>query len=169
MDHADLVDVLLREPEVTVRERRDVPGLGVRRGNGVFGDRALRGDPSDLIPDALREPEVAVSADRDPVRLAVLPLERELRDRPARRDAADRPRFDSVNQRFPSGPGTIVYGRLSACGSGNSVTSARAPGARSNARPATTSVEAIHGLSTVLPSWLCDESIALRREFLVRR
>ena len=79
------------------------------------------------------------------------------------------PRLDSVNQRFPSGPGTIVYGRLSACGSGNSVTSARAPGARSNARPATTSVEAIHGLSTALPSWLRDESTARRLGFLVRR
>ena len=32
------------------------------------------------------------------------------------------PRSDSVNQRFPSGPATIVYGRLSGCSSGNSMT-----------------------------------------------
>ena len=44
---------------------------------------------------------------------------------------------DSVNQRFPSGPVTIEYGRLSACGRGNSVTDAR--GAPANALGATTS------------------------------
>jgi hypothetical protein len=96
MDHGDLVDVLLREPEVAVRADRDPEGpLSCHSsGNSV------------IVPLGVMRPIV--------------------------------PRFDSVNQRFPSGPGTIVYERLSACGSGNSVTSARAPGAGSNARPATT-------------------------------
>ena len=70
------------------------------------------------------------------------------------------PRDDSVNQRFPSGPATIVYGRLFACGSGNSVTVAGDSGVWPSAlgRPTScrgkaneTSVDAIHGLNTRLP------------------
>ena len=172
-DPPDLVDVLLGEPEVAVRERRDVPGLRVRRRQRVLRDDALRGDLPDLVPDALREPEVAVRAGRDPVRprcpatraenSVIVPL------------GVIRPivsRSDSVNQRFPSGPGTIVYGRLSACGSGNSVTSVR-PGipagpTRASERPANTSVETTHDLSTRSPFLVRAESTALRREFLVR-
>jgi hypothetical protein len=70
-------------------------------------------------------------------------------------------REDSVNQRFPSGPVTIVYGRLLACGSGNSVTEVSGTEASDEpGRPTSgsrringTSVETIHGLSNgVLPS-----------------
>ena len=72
-----------------------------------------------------------------------------------------------MNQRLPSGPAAIVYGRLPACGSGNSVTSARAPGATKSARPANTSVKTIHGLSMRLPS-VCAESNARRPDCLGR-
>ena len=63
------------------------------------------------------------------------------------------PRSDSVNQRFPSGPVTIVYGRLSGCSSGNSTTdvagtgpAVAAPGsAISESESAkATSVETVH-------------------------
>ena len=62
-----------------------------------------------------------------------------------------------MNQRFPSGPVTIVYGRLFACGSGNSVTPPASPARRAGGREATsgsirTNVETIHRLSIGSPS-----------------
>ena len=167
-DAADLVDVLLGEPEIAVGKSRDVPGLRVRSRERVLGDLALRRDLPDLVAEALGEPQVAVRADRDPVRPAVLPLERKLGDRPAGVMRPIVPRMDSVNQRFPSGPATIVYGRLSACGSGNSVTSANATGTRKSARPTPTSIETIHRFRMFSPPGDEAECTARRPEFLVR-
>ena len=85
------------------------------------------------------------------------------------------PRSDSVNQRFPSGPVTIVYGRLSACGSGNSTTdvagtgpAVAAPGSAISGSESAkvTSVEAIPGRDQTLR--LRGESTAQSPNCLVR-
>ena len=69
-DPADLVAVVLGEPEIAVRPRRDAVGAARRR-DGELGDRAAGGDAADLVVGILLgEPEVAVRSRRDAGRAA---------------------------------------------------------------------------------------------------
>ena len=58
--------MLLSEPQVTVRPRRDLSRAAARGGNGELADDTGGSDLPDLVPVDLSELEVAVGARRDP-------------------------------------------------------------------------------------------------------
>ena len=68
VDHPDLADVGLGEPEVAVGARRDPIGIGIGGGDGELGDGVgRRVDHPDRVGVVIGEPEVAVGARRDVV------------------------------------------------------------------------------------------------------
>ena len=94
---------------------RRAPLLG--RGNRELGDDAGRRDPADLVASTFGEPEVAVRAGRDADGLAAGRGDGELGDAPA---VVIRPILlasPSANQRLPSGPAVMPWGRCRPWGS----------------------------------------------------
>lgn len=86
-DASDLVGVRFGEPERTIGAGHDV-SKGRRCRDWKQGDDPVRRDPADAVLDG--EPEVSVGTRSYSKTRAARRRQRELRDRPGRRDAPDR-------------------------------------------------------------------------------